>query len=116
MARSFNYAAWATIFSLEDAQGEARVDLAALAAEWEGEALGAFMAGYGQGIAGCPSVPHEAEALEGLLSLFTLEKALYEVSQEAAHRPNWLRIPIRGVARVVGWNLDDMVKDAETAP
>jgi maltose alpha-D-glucosyltransferase/alpha-amylase len=116
MARSFNYAAWATIFSLEDAQGEARVDLAALAAEWEAEALGAFMAGYGQGIAGCPSVPHEAEALEGLLSLFTLEKALYEVSQEAAHRPNWLRIPIRGVARVVGWNLDDMVKDAETAP
>ncbi len=35
-----------------------------------------------------------------LLTLFTLEKAAYEVGYEAANRPEWLVVPLRGLARL----------------
>jgi maltose alpha-D-glucosyltransferase / alpha-amylase len=37
-------------------------------------------------------------AKELLLNLMMLEKAAYEISYEAANRPNWLPIPLRGFA------------------
>jgi maltose alpha-D-glucosyltransferase / alpha-amylase len=37
-------------------------------------------------------------AKELLLNLMMLEKAAYEISYEAANRPNWLAIPLRGFA------------------
>ncbi len=37
-------------------------------------------------------------AKEPLLNLMMLEKAAYEISYEAANRPNWLAIPLRGFA------------------
>ena len=40
-------------------------------------------------------VPREAEA--PLLDLFLLEKAAYEIRYEAANRPAWLPIPLRGL-------------------
>ncbi len=30
-----------------------------------------------------------------------LEKASYEISYEAANRPNWLAIPLRGFATII---------------
>ena len=39
-------------------------------------------------------------AKEPLLNLMMLEKAAYEISYEAANRPNWLAIPLRGFAAV----------------
>jgi maltose alpha-D-glucosyltransferase/alpha-amylase len=41
-------------------------------------------------------VPPGAEA--ALLDLFLLEKAAYEVRYEAANRPAWLGVPLRGLA------------------
>lgn len=35
-----------------------------------------------------------------LLDLALLEKAAYEVCYEAAHRPDWLPIPLAGLARI----------------
>jgi maltose alpha-D-glucosyltransferase/alpha-amylase len=115
MVRSFNYVACAAVSANLETHGESRVDLAGIATKWEADSLHAFMAGYRMGIVDCPSVPHEAEAQEGLLALFTLEKALYEIVYEAANRPNWLHIPIQGVARLVGWDLDSEGGGGQTA-
>jgi maltose alpha-D-glucosyltransferase / alpha-amylase len=38
-----------------------------------------------------------ADALAPLLELFIIEKAAYEVSYEAANRPAWLDVPLRGL-------------------
>src|SRR5690606_19805782 len=49
-------------------------------------------------------IPHrwqsdDAEA--ALIDLFTLEKAAYEVVYEATNRPDWVPIPLRGLASVL---------------
>ena len=36
-----------------------------------------------------------------LLRLFVLEKALYELNYEINNRPDWLRIPLAGILRLV---------------
>ena len=43
-----------------------------------------------------------AEAARPLLDLFLLEKAAYEVLYEAANRPTWLAMPLRGLAGMSG--------------
>jgi len=35
-----------------------------------------------------------------LLDLFLLQKAAYEICYEAANRPAWVGIPVRGLARI----------------
>jgi maltose alpha-D-glucosyltransferase/alpha-amylase len=45
-----------------------------------------------------PSDPREAECL---LDFFLLEKALYEIEYELAHRPDWLRVPLAGTLRIL---------------
>jgi maltose alpha-D-glucosyltransferase/alpha-amylase len=44
-----------------------------------------------------PSYPADARVSADLLDLFLLQKALHEVADEAANRPAWLSIPLRGV-------------------
>ncbi|MCA0245960.1 MAG: maltose alpha-D-glucosyltransferase [Proteobacteria bacterium] len=36
-----------------------------------------------------------------LLDFFTIEKAAYEISYEAANRPTWIPIPLNGLSRIV---------------
>jgi maltose alpha-D-glucosyltransferase/alpha-amylase len=36
-----------------------------------------------------------------LLDLFLLEKCAYEICYEAANRPEWLAIPLRGLVEIV---------------
>jgi maltose alpha-D-glucosyltransferase/alpha-amylase len=58
------------------------------------EAEAALMAGYTEGIGGAmPPLD------KGLVELFALEKAAYEIAYESSNRPDWLPIPLRGLAR-----------------
>jgi maltose alpha-D-glucosyltransferase/alpha-amylase len=36
-----------------------------------------------------------------MLNFFVLEKAFYEIEYELAHRPEWLRVPLMGVLRIL---------------
>ena len=37
----------------------------------------------------------------GLLNFFLLEKAFNEIEHELAHRPDWLRVPLTGMLRIL---------------
>jgi predicted trehalose synthase len=39
--------------------------------------------------------------LIALLDFFELEKALYEIGYERGHRPEWTRIPLKGITQVL---------------
>jgi maltose alpha-D-glucosyltransferase/alpha-amylase len=46
-------------------------------------------------------VPNDAELGRNLLDLFLLEKAFYEIAYEAANRPAWISIPVRGILDLI---------------
>jgi len=108
MVRSFDYAARARAIDRAHNRPEVLAQLLPLARDWAVRAVEAFMAGYRAAIEGCPSWPAGTRAADGLIELFALEKALYEIAYEAANRPDWLRIPVDGVL--------DMLESRRTPP
>ena len=47
-------------------------------------------------------LPATTEDRETVLNAFILAKAVYELGYELAHRPDWARIPLAAVDRLVG--------------
>jgi maltokinase len=87
MLRSFDYAAR---HQLQGHADEARLSGTAL--EWVARNQAAFCAGYAE--AGGADPRGTAVLLRALI----LDKAVYEVTYEARHRPAWLTIPLNAIA------------------
>lgn len=68
--------------------------------EWEEEARRLFMEGY-MATVDASLLPAGLESLERLLAVFELEKAVYELRYELNHRPDWVRIPVAGIMRLL---------------
>ncbi len=66
--------------------------------QWKDMALAAVLDGYRAGIGDCPSIPSDPLAFNRMVRFFILEKALYEICYEAANRPDWLIVPVSGLA------------------
>ncbi len=98
MLRSFDYAGWASLMRFAESDPGAAESLLPAALAWRDTAIEAFLEGYRGTIVDCPSYPQEPAQAERLLRLFLIEKVLYEIGYEAANRPLWLRIPVRGLA------------------
>src|SRR5690606_24046247 len=58
--------------------------------------IGAWMSAHG---GSAPLLPENDRARHALLDLALLEKAAYEIVYEAAHRPDWMPVPLRGLYR-----------------
>ena len=65
----------------------------------EGEA--AFMARYREVSRASATPIASSEVADALLDLFVLHKAAYEVGYEAANRPGWIGLPVRGLSQCV---------------
>ena len=46
-------------------------------------------------------LPRDRHAIDAWIDFFELEKALYEVDYEINNRPAWVRIPLRGILRIL---------------
>ncbi|MCW2990813.1 MAG: hypothetical protein JWM73_1407 [Solirubrobacterales bacterium] len=90
MLRSFAYAASAIELQTGTAAPEG----------WEESAREAFLAGYLQSVDASLLPPGRA-ATEQLLAIFELEKAVYELRYELNNRPDWVKIPVAGILRLL---------------
>jgi maltose alpha-D-glucosyltransferase / alpha-amylase len=93
MLRSLDYAAHAALSPASAPAGE----------RWVQRASAAFVEGYLAEVGRFPArlAPASRSALARALAVFELDKALYEVRYELDHRPAWLAIPVRGLARLL---------------
>jgi trehalose synthase-fused probable maltokinase len=90
MLRSFAYAASAVTIQ----RGGSVPD------DWEQRAREAFMGGYTNKVDPSLLPPGQA-AIDQLLAIFELEKAVYELRYELNNRPDWVRIPVAGISRLL---------------
>jgi trehalose synthase-fused probable maltokinase len=67
--------------------------------DWERRARGEFLAGYLDEVDS--SIIPSGQAFDRLLALFELEKAVYELRYELDNRPDWVRIPVAGIVRLL---------------
>ena len=101
MLRSFGYAALSVLFERSEPGTDEWRRLQPWAEMWERLARERFLAAYlGKSHEG-RFLPAERDAFFSLVHFFEIDKALYEVGYERAHRPDWVRIPLRGIARLI---------------
>lgn len=97
MLRSFDYAAaMALDRHLHGVSGTGDV-ARARAEDWRQATKESFLAAYQLHIEGAPTVGEDETLFGGLLELFLIQKAIYEIRYEMGNRPAWLGIPVRGV-------------------
>ena len=96
MLRSFNYAAYTALAHATVEQSKDWVKFEPLVIAWETDVRRTFLAAYDEALHSSGLFTTDA-SLCGLLDLFLLEKALYELRCELENRPDWVVIPLRGI-------------------
>jgi maltose alpha-D-glucosyltransferase/alpha-amylase len=100
MLRSFHYAPYAALFGAAPGsivRGEDVPRLETGARFWYQWVSASFLRAYLAEAAKGTFLPTKPEAVESLLQAYLLEKALYEIGYELNNRPDWVKIPLRGV-------------------
>jgi len=101
LIRSFQYAAAVARMSYAATPVKADTQDEAIFQRFVDDMSAHFLASYKAASVG--SDPHSAPAetaRSSLLDLFLLEKSAYEICYEAANRPAWVGIPLRGLVQI----------------
>jgi maltokinase len=93
MLRSFDYAAAAALAERMSPADPRFADLFAQGDAWAAANRDAFWAAYLQRVGDRDLLPPDGRAIV-LRRAFELQKAIYEISYELGHRPDWVGIPL----------------------
>jgi maltose alpha-D-glucosyltransferase/alpha-amylase len=101
LIRSIDYSATAALERALKVAPDENGKLGAALAEWRERAATTFLAAYREIMTNQRLWPADPPAAERMLNFFLLEKAVYEIEYELAHRPEWLRVPLTGMIRIL---------------
>jgi maltose alpha-D-glucosyltransferase/alpha-amylase len=101
LIRSIDYSATAALDRALKVTPDEQGKLGAALMEWRDRSVATFLAAYRETKTNQGLWPADPQAAERLLNFFLLEKVLYEIEYELAHRPEWLRVPLSGMLRIL---------------
>jgi maltose alpha-D-glucosyltransferase/alpha-amylase len=97
MLRSFDYTMHEALRRTTSDRPDLVPALVPIAQRWQAETAAAFLEAYRAAV-GAAGTLQGASTAQALLDFFVLEKALYELAYELDNRPDWVAIPLRGIA------------------
>jgi maltose alpha-D-glucosyltransferase/alpha-amylase len=68
---------------------------------WRDRSTAALLAAYRESMTNARLWPADPHATDAMIKFFLLEKAVHEIEYELAHRPEWLRLPVAGLLRML---------------
>jgi len=105
MLRSFHYASNAPLIGKTGGSAFRTDDAARLEPWghcWNLWVSAAFLKAYLEGASQASFLPRSREELSSLLSVYLLEKSIYELGYELNNRPDWVKLPLRGILELLG--------------
>ena len=102
MLRSFHYAAHAPLLAATgtvNITDENRKNLNAWAENWAKWVSDRYLEEYLKTARGAEFLPSSRKEVMALLQLHVLETGVYELGYELNNRPNWVAIPLEGIAK-----------------
>jgi maltose alpha-D-glucosyltransferase/alpha-amylase len=107
MLRSFDYAASVALRQQVDSADVSAASLEPYGRAWSTVARDAFMGQYMALVGGSGGLlPTEMSSINLLITCLQASQALYEVDYELRSRPDWVSIPLQGIARLLGETTD----------
>ena len=102
LIRSIDYSVNAALERSLVASADNRVQMQRALNQWRDESVETVLTSYRATLTDSRLWPSDPDEADKLLLFFLLEKALYEIEYELAHRPDWLRVALGGALRVLG--------------
>jgi maltose alpha-D-glucosyltransferase/alpha-amylase len=100
MLQSLRYAVLAGLAAATHTRPEDVERLGPWAHVWETWVGKTYLRGYLAATSNSTFLPAQSQNLEALLSLFVLDKAMYELGYELNNRPDWVQIPLAILLRL----------------
>jgi maltose alpha-D-glucosyltransferase/alpha-amylase len=101
LIRSIDYSTTAALERALKVAHDEQGRLGAALAEWRDRATAAFLAAYRETMIDQRLWPAGPDAAQRMLNFFLLEKVCYEIEYELSYRPDWLRVPLTGMLRIL---------------
>jgi maltokinase len=101
MIRSFHYAVCAKLYFASETKGVNPLRLQKAADRWYKLITDAYLDAYMQTMGDISAIFGNRTELNFLLQLHLLEKSVYELGYELNGRPDWIRIPLKGIQHVL---------------
>ncbi len=104
MLRSFHYAVYSALLREEERgsfHADRRPALEQWAEAWYPWVCARFLQGYLDRCRGTDFLPETEEEIKSLLSVYLMEKAVYELGYEMNNRPDWIMIPLKGIEQLL---------------
>jgi maltose alpha-D-glucosyltransferase/alpha-amylase len=101
MVRSIDYSVAAALDRALKVAPDEQGKLANALSQWRDRATATLLTSYRETMTNARLWPADPHATKAMVNFFSLEKAVREIEYELAHRPEWLRLPLVGLLRLL---------------